>query len=196
MRGNEDILQALENDWEAVKLQTGWQLEYCTKTIVNPSPTDPLPTAPMATMQCETPANHRSLTVPVSNSNDVSDSSDGDSADAPANSFFRELSPGNWASTSIVSNLCNNTLKVLYYNSSRSIVHEVDELRSNCLLYKPDIICITETWLDSIRGGSRGGFSGLQPPQTILSNPTHLHTRPTIAWHSSSHCMVSSRQAV
>ena len=85
MRGNEDCLQALENDWEAVKLQTGWQLEYCTKPIVNPSPTDPLPATPMATTQCETPANHQSLTVQVSNSNDIPD---GDNADAPANTFL------------------------------------------------------------------------------------------------------------
>ena len=46
------------------------------------------------------------------------------------------------------------------------------------------------------RGGSRGGLLGLQPPQTILSSPSHLYTRLTIAWHSSCHCMVSSRQAV
>jgi hypothetical protein len=43
LRGSEEILQTLENNWEAVKLQTGWQLEYCTKPIVNPSPTDPHP---------------------------------------------------------------------------------------------------------------------------------------------------------
>ena len=50
---------------------------------------------------------------------------------------------------SIVNNSCNDTLKVLYYNA-RSIVHKIDELRSNCLLYKPDIVCVTETWLDSV----------------------------------------------
>ena len=90
LRGNEDCLQALENDWEAVKFQTGWQLEYCTKPIVIPSPTDPLPATPMATTQCETPANHQSesLTFQVSNSSDVSDSPDGDNADAPANTFL------------------------------------------------------------------------------------------------------------
>ena len=37
-----------------------------------------------------------------------------------------------------------------------------------------------------------GGLLGLQPPQTILSSPSHVYTRLTIAWHSSCHCMVSS----
>ena len=30
-----------------------------------------------------------------------------------------------------------------------------------------------------------GGCRGLQPPQIILSSPTHLHIRLPIAWHSS-----------
>ena len=46
--------------------------------------------------------------------------------------------------------------------------------------------------LSHCRGGSRGGgLLGLQPPQTILSSPSHLYTRLTIAWHSSCHSMVS-----
>ena len=40
-----------------------------------------------------------------------------------------------------------NTLKVLYYNV-RSIVYKIDELSSNCSLHCPDIVCITETWLN------------------------------------------------
>ena len=30
-------MQALENEWEPVKLQTGWRLEPCTKPITTPS---------------------------------------------------------------------------------------------------------------------------------------------------------------
>ena len=38
-------------------------------------------------------------------------------------------------------------LSVLYYNA-RSILPKIEELRAVCLTCKPDIICITETWLD------------------------------------------------
>lgn len=38
-------------------------------------------------------------------------------------------------------------ITTLYYNA-RSLVHKIDELAANCLLYKPDIVCIVETWLD------------------------------------------------
>ena len=31
LHGSEDCLQSLETAWETVKLQTGWQLEQCTK---------------------------------------------------------------------------------------------------------------------------------------------------------------------
>ena len=41
----------------------------------------------------------------------------------------------------------NNTLKILYYNV-RSIVYKIDELSTNCSLYSPDVVCITETWLN------------------------------------------------
>ena len=37
--------------------------------------------------------------------------------------------------------------KVLYYNT-RSIVYKIDELSINCSLYCPDVVCITETWLN------------------------------------------------
>lgn len=33
MHGDEDSLQSLETAWETVKLQTGWQLEQCTKPV-------------------------------------------------------------------------------------------------------------------------------------------------------------------
>ena len=45
----------------------------------------------------------------------------------------------------VTSHCDSSDLKILYYNS-RSIVHK---LETSCLLYKPDIICITETWLHS-----------------------------------------------
>ena len=38
-------------------------------------------------------------------------------------------------------------LNILYYNA-RSLVINLDSLKANtCTLYKPDIICIVETWL-------------------------------------------------
>jgi hypothetical protein len=33
LHGDEDSLKSLEASWETVKLQTGWQLEQCTKPI-------------------------------------------------------------------------------------------------------------------------------------------------------------------
>ena len=38
LHGGEDMLQSLEEAWETVKLQTGWQLEQCTKPINAESP--------------------------------------------------------------------------------------------------------------------------------------------------------------
>ena len=37
LHGNEEILQSLEAGWENVKLQTGWQLEHCTKPVSEPT---------------------------------------------------------------------------------------------------------------------------------------------------------------
>ena len=37
-------------------------------------------------------------------------------------------------------------LPVLYYNA-QSLLPKIDELKASVLLYKPDIICIVETWL-------------------------------------------------
>ena len=39
------------------------------------------------------------------------------------------------------------SLCVLYYNA-RSLLPKLDDLRAACLVHSPDIICITETWLD------------------------------------------------
>ena len=41
-----------------------------------------------------------------------------------------------------------DNLKFLYYNT-RSIIYKIDEVKASCLLYKPSITCIVETWLDS-----------------------------------------------
>ena len=41
-----------------------------------------------------------------------------------------------------------DNLQFLYYYT-RSIVFKIDDLKANCLLYKPDTVCIVETWLGS-----------------------------------------------
>ena len=41
-----------------------------------------------------------------------------------------------------------HNLTVLYYNA-RSLPPKIDYLIANCEIYKPDIICITESWLSS-----------------------------------------------
>ena len=38
-------------------------------------------------------------------------------------------------------------LNVLYYNARSLIINNLDSLKANTTLYKPDIICIVETWL-------------------------------------------------
>ena len=55
------------------------------------------------------------------------------------------MSSGDRAPVSSVKAYYDN-LKFLYYNT-RSIVFKIDDLKANCLLYKPDIVCIVETWL-------------------------------------------------
>ena len=42
-----------------------------------------------------------------------------------------------------------HNISVICYNA-RSLIHKVDKLCANCLLYKPDIICVVETWSDHI----------------------------------------------
>ena len=57
VRGSEEVMQSLENAWEPVKLQTGWQLEQCTKPITPaPTSTNTLPATNPNPITEETPA--------------------------------------------------------------------------------------------------------------------------------------------
>ncbi len=38
-------------------------------------------------------------------------------------------------------------VSVLYYNA-RSILPKIDNLAANCLALSPDVVCVTETWLN------------------------------------------------
>lgn len=40
-----------------------------------------------------------------------------------------------------------SNINLLYFNV-RSLLPKIDHLRSICLLYSPDIVCIVESWLD------------------------------------------------
>ena len=88
----------------------------------------------------------------------------------------------------------------VYLLNSDGVVKGVFELNHNLgsfFAFNRNITFSGCTRFFNNRGGSRGGgLLGLQPPQTILSSPSHLYTRLTKAWHSSCHSMVSSRQAV
>ena len=42
-----------------------------------------------------------------------------------------------------------DNLQFLYYYNSKEHCFKIDDLKDNCLLYKPDIVCIVETWLGS-----------------------------------------------
>ena len=52
-----------------------------------------------------------------------------------------------------------HSLSILYYNA-RSLVCNIDNLRANCLLHDPDIVCIVESWLDSDIENSELHISG------------------------------------
>ena len=41
-----------------------------------------------------------------------------------------------------------DNLQFLYYYSKEDCF-KIDDFKANCLLYKPDIVCIVETWLGS-----------------------------------------------
>ena len=43
LHGAETDLKSLEEAWESLKVQTGWQLETCTKPVVTPPTTNQLP---------------------------------------------------------------------------------------------------------------------------------------------------------
>ena len=41
---------------------------------------------------------------------------------------------------------CSNNLRILYFNV-RSLYPKFDELCAHCDMEKPDVVCLTETWL-------------------------------------------------
>ena len=53
---------------------------------------------------------------------------------------------GSQPSTYKCSNFKNNSLCIKYFNA-RSLYPKLDELRAVCEMEKPDMVCITETWL-------------------------------------------------
>ena len=42
----------------------------------------------------------------------------------------------------------NTNITILYYNA-RSLYPKLDQLKVECLVHNPHVVCITETWLDS-----------------------------------------------
>lgn len=47
----------------------------------------------------------------------------------------------------------SNEFTVIYYNA-RSLILNLDSLKSNCFLYEPDICCVVEIWLDDSKRGN------------------------------------------
>ena len=47
LKGDEEALKSLGNVWKTVKLQTGWQLEPCTKPITPSTSSSNTPSSPM-----------------------------------------------------------------------------------------------------------------------------------------------------
>ena len=52
-------------------------------------------------------------------------------------------------------------LSILYFNA-RSIIPKCDELRIICEAHKPDVVCITESWLSSDINNAELHISGYQ----------------------------------
>ena len=59
LHGNEESLQSLEAGWETVKLQTGWQLEQCTK------PSEPPCSLPPCTDHVNSPSDTECANIPT-----------------------------------------------------------------------------------------------------------------------------------
>ena len=55
----------------------------------------------------------------------------------------------------------SNSLTVLYFNA-RSIIPKFDALCSEVEIHKPDLICITETWLSEEVSDSEIALAGYQ----------------------------------
>ena len=72
LKGDEEAMKSLENAWEPVKLQTGWQLEPCTKPI---TPSTSSSNSPTSLMQIVAPeGTNPSATEDVNPTPNVSDS--------------------------------------------------------------------------------------------------------------------------
>ena len=58
--------------------------------------------------------------------------------------------------------MCSLCIWFIKYNAIESLICNIDNLRANCLLHDPDIVCIVESWLDSDIENSELHISGYQ----------------------------------
>ena len=58
--------------------------------------------------------------------------------------------------------ICSLCIWFIKYNAIESLICNIDNLRANCLLHDPDIVCIVESWLDSDIENSELHISGYQ----------------------------------
>ena len=72
IKGGEEVMQSLKNTWEPVKLQTGWQLEPCTKPITISTTGANVPSTALQIATPESPLTtdpSQSTTEPINASN-------------------------------------------------------------------------------------------------------------------------------
>ena len=150
--GEENLLQQLHGEWSTVSNQTEgkWSLEPLLRYCPESTPTDPsCPDAVPPTNVHQSP-NRRQESNSATSLTLMEDpnAATSENTDSSSNQWLGPRGPiGSSCSQPTPNAPDKNDLKVLYYNV-RSIVYKIDELSTNYSLYCPDIVCITETWLN------------------------------------------------
>ena len=151
IHADEVLLNELESKWDLVNLQTSWVLQYCSKPAVVTSPTSSnadciviTPSSPSIKFSARAnPTSPQSPVTPeLAQLNNPVPSLPSSSSDMCP--FFRSPDRGN----SCCPPHSMNTITLLHYNA-RSLFPKLDYLKVESEIHMPDIICITESWLDN-----------------------------------------------
>jgi len=146
IHADEVCLQQLESEWQKVELQTSWKLEPCYRYLES----DTYERTPSSGEQCPEGESEAALLDPAPSSR-CSEPTYGDTEAAGGISARRVGSP-NHSVEGVSSHSCNfqsksnSNLKILYFNA-RSLLPKFDELLLLTDFHRPDVICITESWL-------------------------------------------------
>ena len=169
--GEESTLCELERKWEPLQTQTSWVLEKCTKpsdnTIIQVAAEPSLEQPNTDESQSQenatkdeignpTTATTATLTLtPVDPAHPSANSST--STKNASNQLDQTISVPNATAASFLgeqrcinqSIIANKGHVSVFYFNVRSLLPKIDNLRVICTVYKPCVVCLVETWLDS-----------------------------------------------